>query len=73
MSLCGLFYKEEEVGTINIGGNGRIIIDDKVYAINKNDAIYIGMRTKEIVFESVDSNKPARFTSIHVLRIILIQ
>jgi 4-deoxy-L-threo-5-hexosulose-uronate ketol-isomerase len=55
------FLQRRELGTINIGGNGRIIIDDKVYAINKNDAIYIGMGAKEIVFESVDSNKPAKF------------
>lgn len=55
------FLQRRELGTINIGGNGRVIIDDKVYEINKNDAIYIGMGAKEIAFESVDSNIPSKF------------
>lgn len=55
------FLQRRELGAINIGGNGRVIIDNKTYEINKNGAIYIGMGAKEVIFESIDSNKPAKF------------
>ena len=55
------FLQRRELGTINIGGNGRVIVDGKEYEINNQDAIYIGMGAKEIMFESVDSNQPAKY------------
>lgn len=55
------FLQRRELGTINIGGDGRVIVDGKVYDICRNDAIYIGMGSKEIIFESVDSAHPAKF------------
>jgi 4-deoxy-L-threo-5-hexosulose-uronate ketol-isomerase len=53
--------ERRELGTINIGGDGRVIVDGKVYDICSYDAIYIGMGAKEIIFESVDKTQPSKF------------
>ncbi|MGB4439115.1 MAG: 5-dehydro-4-deoxy-D-glucuronate isomerase [Sedimentibacter sp.] len=55
------FLQRRELGTINIGGDGRVIVDGQVYEINKHDALYIGKGAKEIIFESIDLNQPAKF------------
>jgi len=55
------FLQRRELGAINIGGGGRILVDGQVYEICRHDAIYIGMGAKDILFESVDSDKPAKF------------
>jgi 4-deoxy-L-threo-5-hexosulose-uronate ketol-isomerase len=55
------FLERRELGTINIGGDGRVIVDGKVYDICSYDAIYIGMGAKEIIFESVDKTQPSKF------------
>lgn len=55
------FLQRREMGCINIGGKGVIIIDGVSYEMNPRDGIYIGMGNKEISFKSVDSNNPAKF------------
>ena len=55
------FLQRREMGAINIGGGGRIVIDGKEYAVGYKDAMYIGMGAQDIVFDSVDAKDPARF------------
>lgn len=55
------FCERREVGVINIGSKGKIILDGKEYEMNNKDALYIGRGTKEVIFESADSNNPAQF------------
>ena len=55
------FLQRREMGVINIGGGGRIVIDGKEYAVGYKDAMYIGMGAQDIVFDSVDAKDPARF------------
>ncbi|MFA9396995.1 MAG: 5-dehydro-4-deoxy-D-glucuronate isomerase [Clostridiaceae bacterium] len=55
------FLERRELGTINIGGDGLVIVDGIEYDINHNDAIYIGRGSKDVIFKSKDSNKPAKF------------
>lgn len=55
------FLERRELGVINIGGDGYIIAGDTRHSINKGDAIYIGKGTKNIIFGSLDSSKPAKF------------
>ncbi len=53
--------ERRELGTINIGGDGIIVADGVEYKVNNYDALYISMGTKEVLFKSVDSTKPAKF------------
>lgn len=55
------FLQRREMGIINIGGKGKITADNKEYLLEERDAIYIGMGTKEIFFESEEEGNPAKF------------
>ena len=55
------FLQRREMGIINIGGKGKITADNKEYLLDGRDAIYIGMGTKEIFFESEDERNRAKF------------
>ena len=55
------FLARRELGAINIGGAGVIVLDGVEYAMNNRDGIYVGMGTKERVFKSLDKNNPAKF------------
>ena len=55
------FLQRREMGVINIGGGGKIIIDGKEYAVGYKEAMYIGMGAQDITFDSVDAKDPARF------------
>lgn len=55
------FLERREMGIINVGGKGSVVLDGKEYELNFKDGIYIGMGTKEIVFKSADKNAPAKF------------
>lgn len=55
------FLQRREMGIINIGGNGKITVDGKVYEIGYKEGMYIGMGAKDISFASIDSSVPAKF------------
>lgn len=55
------FLQRREMGVINIGGPGRIILDGKTYEVAFKEGMYIGMGAKDITFESVDAAVPAKF------------
>ena len=55
------FLERREMGIINVGGKGTVVLDGKEYELNFKDGIYIGMGTKEIVFKSDDKGNPAKF------------
>jgi len=55
------FLERREMGVINIGASGSITIDGKKYNVGHKEAMYIGMGSKDIVFESDDKNSPAKF------------
>lgn len=55
------FLERREMGIINVGGKGSVVLDGKEYELNFKDGIYIGMGTKEIVFKSADKSAPAKF------------
>ena len=55
------FLQRRELGIINIGGDGIITIDGRVYEVNARDGMYVGRGSKDISFESKDASNPAKF------------
>ena len=55
------FLERRELGVINIGGPGIIILDNEEFILNNKDAIYIGLGIKEVFFKSLDIKNPAKF------------
>lgn len=55
------FLQRREMGIINIGEAGKVIVDGEVYLLEHYDGMYIGMGAKEIVFESINNAAPAKF------------
>lgn len=56
------FYLERrEIGIINVGGNGIVTADDKIFHLHKLDCLYLGKGTKKVSFVSVDAIQPAQF------------
>lgn len=53
--------ERRELGTINIGEKGSVIVDGTEYEMNHFDCIYVPMGTKEVLFKSADPEKPAKF------------
>ena len=50
------FLQRREMGVINIGGDGIITVDGRVYEVNAREGMYIGRGSKEITFESRDKH-----------------
>ncbi len=55
------FCERREVGIINVGGTGSVVVDGTEYVMDFKEALYIGKGAKEVVFKSADGKKPARF------------
>jgi 4-deoxy-L-threo-5-hexosulose-uronate ketol-isomerase len=55
------FLQRREIGVINVAGDGQIIVDGQIYAVNKLDCLYIGKGIKSVKFLSVDNSNPAVF------------
>ncbi|MDP4164600.1 MAG: 5-dehydro-4-deoxy-D-glucuronate isomerase [Bacillota bacterium] len=57
----GYFLERRELGIINIGGEGSVILDGTEYDMKLRDGLYVGKGTKEVLFRSKDANAPAKF------------
>ena len=50
-----------EMGLINVGGPGTVLVDGQKYAMGPRDALYIGMGARELVFSSEAKDNPAKY------------
>lgn len=55
------FLERRELGIINVGGVGIVVVDGVKYELQFKEALYIGRGKQKISFSSIDSNNPAMF------------
>jgi 4-deoxy-L-threo-5-hexosulose-uronate ketol-isomerase len=56
------FLERRELGIINVGGPGAVVVDGKEYQLNNREALYIGKGSKDVVFKaSPNSATPPLF------------
>ncbi|WP_156286610.1 5-dehydro-4-deoxy-D-glucuronate isomerase [Oceanivirga salmonicida] len=55
------FLERREMGVINVGGTGKIVIDGTEYELKNRDGLYIGMGNKELKFSSLNKENVAKF------------
>ena len=55
------FLERRELGIINIGGSGKVIVDGTSFNLDHKEALYIGQGNKDIVFSSDSNDQPAKF------------
>ena len=56
------FLQRRELGIFNVGeGAGVVSVDGTRYELNYKEALYVGAGVKEVIFESLDAQKPAKF------------
>ncbi|MEN9445473.1 MAG: 5-dehydro-4-deoxy-D-glucuronate isomerase [Bacteroidota bacterium] len=53
------YLQRREMGIVNVGGTAKIIADGVTYQIEYKEAVYLGMGTKDVSFQSVDAAQPA--------------
>ena len=55
------FLERREIGIINVGGDGEILVDGLTFSLSKLDALYIAKGSKSVIFKSITSENPAQF------------
>lgn len=54
------FLERREIGIVNIGPAGKVVVDGEEYTLNKRDCLYIGLGKQNVTFHSEDPSNPAR-------------
>jgi len=55
------FLERRELGIINIGGPGEIIVDTETFAVDKLDCVFAGKGSTKVEFKSLDKTNPAMY------------
>ena len=55
------FLDRREMGIINVGGNGTVVVEGVSYELGFKDALYIGSGNAEVIFKSEDAKNPAKY------------
>ncbi|MDD4801159.1 MAG: 5-dehydro-4-deoxy-D-glucuronate isomerase [Proteiniphilum sp.] len=56
-----VFLHSREIGIYNVGGKGKVKVENDVFALDYKEALYLGSGDREVYFESDDPAKPAKF------------
>ena len=57
----GPFLARRELGVINVGGNGKVVVDGKEWALGAREGLYVPQGTNTLVFTSDSKDAPAQF------------
>ena len=55
------FLERREMGIINVGGKGSVVVDGTIYELDFKEALYISQGVKNVQFDSTEKTKPAKF------------
>lgn len=55
------FLERRELGLINIGGPGLVVVDGTTYEVGNAEALYVGQGARVLSFTSVSAEQPAKF------------
>ena len=55
------FLTRREIGIFNVGGKGIIVVDKTFFDLDYKEALYLGSGDREVIFESIDPENPAKF------------
>lgn len=58
---AAFFLERREMGVVNVGGSGQVVVDGETFVMNKLDGLYIGKGAKVVQFCSHDAAHPAHF------------
>lgn len=55
------FLERRELGIINVGNSGKVVIDGQEFLMDNKDCLYVGKGNKEVLFSSDVASEPAKF------------
>jgi 4-deoxy-L-threo-5-hexosulose-uronate ketol-isomerase len=58
---CDHLLDARELGVLNLGGDGTVVVDGKDYPLGRLDALYVGRGSRSVAFSSRSAVSPARF------------
>ena len=55
------FTQRRELGIINVGGAGTVVVGEEEYHLEYKEALYVGRGNRHVTFKSDSADKPAHF------------
>jgi 4-deoxy-L-threo-5-hexosulose-uronate ketol-isomerase len=55
------FLERRELGILNVGGAGQVLVDGTAYHLGPQDCLYVGKGAREVQFRGLETDQPARY------------